>query len=167
MIRIKIPHIRHKRLKGCLAACVLLHSLASAVCLLQWGQRTRDLSLRGHCRFHPGEMKHYNGMRSISATATIALLVGPCQQHPFIIRHRYSSSAIDVDVPRCLSSKSHRLHLNDTGHLLNDSDLHYNISSRMSCSQVIRFHKYIVTPQVFYKTTSSYGIVNMRPLIRE
>jgi hypothetical protein len=78
MIRIKIPHIRHKRLKGCLAACVLLHSLASAVCLLQWGQRTRDLSLRGHCRFHPGEMKHYNGMRSISATATIALLVGSC-----------------------------------------------------------------------------------------
>lgn len=111
-------------------------------------------------------MKHYNGMRSISATATIALLVGSCQQHPFIIRHRYSSSAIDV--PRCLSSKSHRLNLNDTGHLLNDSDHHSNqVVRRMSSSQVIRFHKYIVTPQVFYKTTSSYGIVNMRPLIRE
>jgi lipid-A-disaccharide synthase-like uncharacterized protein len=108
-------------------------------------------------------MKHYNGMRSISATATIALLVGSClwSIRPF----RFVIAWIQLECNR--RPPMPQLEVTPVS-LLNDSNLHSNqIVRRMSSSQVIRFHKYIVTPQVFYKTTSSYGIVNMRPLIRE
>jgi hypothetical protein len=167
MIRVKTPHIRHKRLKGCLTTLSRFCCLSPAI----GPKDPRPLASRTP-PISPGRdetlQRHEVDKRDSDNRASSWAM--SMVYKTLSIRHRLdtarSSSAIDV--PRCLSSKLKAGNTSSIQDIFSTIAIFIQInSSRMSSSQVIRFHKYIVTPQVFYKTTSSYGIVNMRPLIRE